>query len=38
MAATLFALIAFAVLAGLAASAAAVDAKTFFEQQDRSRH
>jgi hypothetical protein len=32
------ALIALSVLAGIAGSAAAFDAKTFYEQQDRAQH
>jgi hypothetical protein len=32
------ALIALSVLAGIAGSAAALDAKTFYEQQDRTRY
>jgi len=32
------ALIALSVLAGIAGSAAALDAKTFYEQQDRAQH
>ena len=34
----LSALIALSVLAGIAGSAAALDAKTFYEQQDRAQH
>jgi len=38
MKALLFALIALTVLTSIAASASAFDAKTFYEEQDRSRY